>query len=160
MNGKVIWSRGRCSGVLIVQTQTGETGYLAAFSGILAGKNLHDYFVPPIYDLQQPNGFFRIEEDQISAINARIKKAQTDKNYQATKTLLAETIDQAEKAINTAKEELKEAQQKREERRKHTSDENELANMIRESQFQKAELKRLKNNGMNVFPPYDQKQRH
>ena len=96
-------------GVLIVQTQTGETGYLAAFSGILAGKNLHDYFVPPIYDLQQPNGFFRIEEDQISAINARIKKAQTDKHYQATKTLLAETIDQAEKAICTAKEELKEA---------------------------------------------------
>lgn len=86
-------------GVLIVQTQTGETGYLAAFSGILAGKNLHDYFVPPIYDLQQPNGFFRIEEDQISAINARIKKAQTDKNYLATKTLLAETIDQAEKAM-------------------------------------------------------------
>lgn len=136
--------QGKMFGVLIVQTQTGETGYLAAFSGILAGKNLHDYFVPPIYDLQQPNGFFRIEEDQISAINARIKKAQTDKNYQATKTLLAETIDQAEKAINTAKEELKEAQQKREERRKHTSDENELANMIRESQFQKAELKRLK----------------
>ena len=95
--------QGKMFGVLIVQTQTGETGYLAAFSGILAGKNLHDYFVPPIYDLQQPNGFFRIEEDQISAINARIKKAQTDKNYQATKTLLAETIDQAEKAINTAK---------------------------------------------------------
>ena len=136
--------QGKMFGVLIVQTQTGETGYLAAFSGILAGKNLHDYFVPPIYDLQQPNGFFRIEEDQISAINARIKKAQTDKHYQATKTLLAETIDQAEKAICTAKEELKEAQQKREERRKHTSDENELANMIRESQFQKAELKRLK----------------
>lgn len=135
--------QGKMFGVLIVQTQTGETGYLAAFSGILAGKNLHDYFVPPIYDLQQPNGFFRIEEDQISAINARIKKAQTDKNYQATKTLLAETIDQAEKAISTAKEELKEAQQKREERRKHTSDENELANMIRESQFQKAELKRM-----------------
>ena len=136
--------QGKMFGVLIVQTQTGETGYLAAFSGILAGKNLHDYFVPPIYDLQQPNGFFRIEENQISAINARIKKAQTDKSYLATKTLLAETIDQAEKAISTAKEELKEAQQKREERRKHTSDENELANMIRESQFQKAELKRLK----------------
>lgn len=78
-------------GVLTVQTETGELGFLAAFSGILAGKNLHSYFVPPIYDLQQPQGFFRIEEDRISAINARIKQLQADKEYTDNKNNLTET---------------------------------------------------------------------
>lgn len=54
---------GKMFGVLIVQTQeegSSSIGYLAAFSGNLAGKNLHPYFVPPIYDLLQPQGFFKI----------------------------------------------------------------------------------------------------
>ena len=66
---------GKMFGVLIVQTDNGITnneenqiGYLAAFSGNLAGKNLHPYFVPPVYDLLQPEGFFKIEEEQASLI--------------------------------------------------------------------------------------------
>lgn len=135
---------GKMFGVLIVQTETGELGFLAAFSGILAGKNLHSYFVPPIYDLQQPQGFFRIEEDRISAINARIKQLQADKEYTDCKNNLTETIRQAEQSVNEAKEQLKASQKDRESKRQTNPGEVELANMIRESQFQKAELKRLK----------------
>ena len=62
-------SQGKMFGVLIVQTEQGETGYLAAFSGILAGKSRHAFFVPPVYDLLQPQGFFKIEEEKISSIN-------------------------------------------------------------------------------------------
>ena len=40
--------KGKMFGVLIVRTGEGKVGYLAAFSGILAGKNLHAYFVPPV----------------------------------------------------------------------------------------------------------------
>lgn len=136
--------QGKMFGVLIVRTPTGEIGYLAAFSGILAGKNLHDYFVPPIYDLQQPQGFFSIEEDRISAINARIKRLQADENYLTTRQRLADTVALAAKTIGTVKEEFKEAQLRREEKRLGNPDENELSAMIRESQYQKAELKRLK----------------
>lgn len=136
--------QGKMFGVLIVRTPTGEIVYLAAFSGILAGKNLHDYFVPPIYDLQQPQGFFSIEEDRISAINACIKRLQADENYLATRQRLADTVALAAKTIDTVKEEFKEAQLRREEKRLGNPDENELSAMIRESQFQKAELKRLK----------------
>lgn len=136
--------QGKMFGVLTVQTETGELGFLAAFSGILAGKNLHSYFVPPIYDLQQPQGFFRIEEDRISAINARIKQLQADKEYTDCKNNLTETIRQAEQSVNEAKEQLKAAQKNRESKRQTNPGEVELANMIRESQFQKAELKRLK----------------
>ena len=60
-------SRGKMFGVLVVQTGNGEIGYLAAFSGILAGTNQHSYFVPPVYDLLQPQGFFKVEEENISA---------------------------------------------------------------------------------------------
>ena len=69
--------QGKMFGVLIVQTTEGEIGYLAAFSGILAGKNIHPYFVPPIYDLLQPDGFFKKEEEHISAINHRISEMPT-----------------------------------------------------------------------------------
>jgi len=55
-------------GVLVVRTPAGEVGYLAAFSGNLAGKNVHPFFVPPIYDLLQPDGFFRQEEEQMNEI--------------------------------------------------------------------------------------------
>lgn len=136
--------QGKMFGVLIVQTVTGETGFLTAFSGILAGKNLHDYFVPPIYDLQQPQGFFRVEEDRITAINIRIRQLQTDKDYVACKDRLDETIRRANRSIEEAKEQLKASQRNREAKRQANPGESELAAMIRESQFQKAELKRLK----------------
>lgn len=136
--------QGKMFGVLIVQTTTGELGFLATFSGILAGKNLHSYFVPPIYDLQQPQGFFRIEEDQISAINARIRQLQTDKEYTACKELLTETSRQAEQSLSEAKEQQKVAQKNREAKRQANPDAAELAVLVGESQFQKAELKRLK----------------
>lgn len=136
--------QGKMFGVLIVQTVTGETGFLTAFSGILAGKNLHDYFVPPIYDLQQPQGFFRVEEDRITAINIRIRQLQTDKDYIACKDRLDETIRRANRSIEEAKEQLKASQRNREAKRQANPGESELVAMIRESQFQKAELKRLK----------------
>ena len=49
--------KGKMFGVLIVRTGEGEVGYLAAFSGILAGKNRHTYFVPPVYDVQEKNRY-------------------------------------------------------------------------------------------------------
>lgn len=52
-------AQGKMFGVLVVKTQEGKVGYLAAFSGILAGKNMHPFFVPPVYDLLQPQGFFK-----------------------------------------------------------------------------------------------------
>ena len=68
--------QGKMFGVLIVQTEHGETGYLAAFSGILAGKNLHPFFVPPVYNLLQPQGFFKIEEENIQRTAQKRKRTQ------------------------------------------------------------------------------------
>lgn len=136
--------QGKMFGVLIVQTEHGETGYLAAFSGILVGKNLHPFFVPPVYDLLQPQGFFKIEEENISSINRNIRQLENDKAYAALSAELARTIQSAENILATAKAQLKEAKTAREQRRKEKElNAQEEAELIRESQFQKAEYKRL-----------------
>ena len=136
--------QGKMFGVLIVQTEHGETVYLAAFSGILAGKNLHPFFVPPVYNLLQPQGFFKIEEENISSINRNIRQLENDKAYAALSAELARTIQSAENILATAKAQLKEAKTAREQRRKEKElNAQEEAELIRESQFQKAEYKRL-----------------
>ena len=136
--------QGKMFGVLIVQTPENKIGYLAAFSGTLAGKNCHPFFVPPIYDLLQPQGFFKIEEKRISAINVCIKKTQNDPRYIDLLRQIEKEKIQSQQELTEAKEFFKSAKKNREIRRKTgIPDAKELAAMIRESQFQKAELKRM-----------------
>ena len=65
--------QGKMFGVLLVRTPEGETGFLAAFSGNLAGSNHHSYFVPPVYDLLNPEGYFKQEEARISELSTVIQ---------------------------------------------------------------------------------------
>lgn len=135
--------KGKMFGVLIVRTGGGKVGYLAAFSGILAGKNQHAYFVPPVYDVQEPDGFFRIEEERISGINNRIEELQADVRYKDCKQRLADEMVLAGQVLDEIRERMKAAKEKRDRLRSAVTlvDPEQL---IRESQFQKAELKRQK----------------
>lgn len=141
--------KGKMFGVLIVRTPNGELGYLAAFSGNLAGKNQHPYFVPPIYDLLQPNGFFKVEEENITSINMEIKNKQESSSYRNLKQHLEDTKRSSQEAITVAKEYLRKTKEERDIRRQHNPSEMEQAEMIRESQFQKAELKRMEREWKN-----------
>ena len=135
--------KGKMFGVLIVRTSSGQTGYLAAFSGNLCGSNSHSFFVPPVYDLLKPDGFFKIEEEQISAINHQIGQLQNcDRYLELQQKMERETVS-SQQALSEARKVLKAAKEKREQRRLHRPNENEQAAMIRESQYQKAEFKRL-----------------
>ena len=60
--------RGKMFGVLVVDSTDG-LAFLAAYSGLLAGRNDWPYFVPPIYDAQQPDGHFKTTEHEISLIS-------------------------------------------------------------------------------------------
>ena len=71
--------KGKMFGVLVVESpcvsppQQGElegVSFLAAYSGLLAGRNDWDYFVPPVYDAQQPDGYFKTKEREISQTSA------------------------------------------------------------------------------------------
>lgn len=135
--------KGKMFGVLIVRTSNGQTGYLAAFSGNLCGSNSHSFFVPPVYDLLKPDGFFKIEEEQISAINHQIGQLQNCDRYLELQQKMERETASSQQALSEARKVLKAAKEKREQRRLHRPNENEQAAMIRESQYQKAEFKRL-----------------
>ena len=136
--------KGKMFGVLIVRRDNGTIGYLAAFSGNLAGKSQHDFFVPPVYDLSDPEGFFRVEERQISQINQRIEAIQGSPDYRHALQERREASSLAQQTITEAKERLRQAKEHRRLRRQDPSfNEQENALLIRESQYQKAEYKRL-----------------
>ena len=69
-----IFGEGKMLGVLAVAYGENfeKIGYLAAFSGNAGGLSMIDGFVPPIYDLLAPDGYFKMKEAEISALNAEI----------------------------------------------------------------------------------------
>ncbi|MBR5729785.1 MAG: RluA family pseudouridine synthase [Prevotella sp.] len=71
--------KGEMFGVLVVTPRGSQrgVGFLAAHAGLLAGRNDWDWFVPPIFDAQQPDGHFKQTEVKISAINKEIEALQT-----------------------------------------------------------------------------------
>ena len=91
--------RGKMFGVLVVQDAQGQTGYLAAFSGNLAGSNHHDYFVPPVYDLLNPDGYFKEEEARITSLNVILNEMK-DLNTQSNGNQILRS------ALNDKKEDL------------------------------------------------------
>ncbi len=135
--------QGKMFGVLVVRTPDNRTGYLAAFSGNLAGSNSHPFFVPPVYDLLQPDGFFRLEEAQISQINTRIRELEQASEYQSQKKELLDLQETGNRQLTAAKEAMRQAKQAREKLRAAGVSPETEAQLIKESQFQKAEYKRL-----------------
>ncbi len=95
--------QGKMFGILVVEDAQGNLGFLAAFSGYLAKRNHHSYFVPPILDLQDPVGFFKLEEANISNINSRI--AQIDGSREAAQA--AERVEQLKAEESSEMEQLK-----------------------------------------------------
>jgi tRNA pseudouridine32 synthase/23S rRNA pseudouridine746 synthase len=86
---------GKMFGVLVVRTQEDKVGYLAAFSGKLAGGNHHTHFVPPVFDTLSENGFLNEGMKELTRINSEIKRLEehreqinllktTRKNYSAS----------------------------------------------------------------------------
>lgn len=111
--------KGKMFGVLIVQTEKGEIGYLAAFSGILAGKNQHAFFVPPVYDLQHPDGFFKKEEHQISHLNRQIDALSSDPDFLSICRNVEELRTESARELTDAKKALKKEKAKRDAWRKN-----------------------------------------
>lgn len=71
-------SESKMFGVLVVSDGHGRFAFLAAYSGLLEGRNDWSFFVPPVFDAQQPDGHFKVTEREISAINQQISSLQVD----------------------------------------------------------------------------------
>ena len=136
-------ARGKMFGVLVVRDVTGSLGYLAAFSGLLAGSNNVAGFVPPVFDLQSPGGYFKQEESGITALNKRIKDTECSEGYIAAVAAVADVKRTMEQQLAAMREDMRLDKQRRNELRAagNLSAADEAA-LVRESQYQKAELKR------------------
>ena len=139
-----IFREGKMIGVLIVRDMSGRTGYLAGFSGNAGGDSVIKGFVPPIYDLNAQECKYRKEEAEIVAIGERIKELEESpelkhlrKEADSLRIRMQEEISRAQAAAKLAKLE-------REAIRSGTCEESMLSELIRQSQFSKAEIKRLK----------------
>ncbi len=151
--------KGKMFGVLLVDGDTtdvrvhklGEFAFLAAYSGLLAGRNDWEWFVPPVFDAQQPDGHFKRTEKAISSINDKIKELE--------ESLEQETQGKKEKEreIEEYRRKMQAAKVLRDTRRLHhnLSPEEEAA-LIRESQFMKAELHRMKKRLAEAIPIADE----
>ena len=139
---------GKMFGVLVVEYEDEEgalqRGFLAAYSGLLGGRNDWPYFVPPVFDAQQPDGHFKRTEREISAINSEIAAIEHDPEYLQSVEQHEQTKKRLQAEVDAFKAEVDAAKARRDARRKSGEplSEEEQAEMIRESQFMKAELRR------------------
>lgn len=70
---RALFAEGKMLGVLEVGRPDGSTDFLYGFSGLAGGRNRVEGFVPPIYDLLDPEGHFKQEEARIIALTRQIQ---------------------------------------------------------------------------------------
>lgn len=136
-------AQGKMFGVLVVKDTAGKMGYLAAFSGNIAGNGVHSYFVPPIFDISAPDGHFRIEERAISELNHRIDAIANSDHYRLAANNLANIRQQAEAEIGRARSDAMQHKAQRDTLRRQPLSDEQKALLVSQSQHEKAELKRL-----------------
>lgn len=139
-----LFSEGKMLGVLVVRNKTGEIGYLAGFSGNAGGQNIIDGFVPPIYNLLDPEGYFKINEAEITSLNRKISELSESEKLRKLKDELTACIHQKDEALEQVRTKMSISKKRRDELRSHEKDPSILAGLILESQHEKAELKRAR----------------
>ena len=135
---------GKMFGVLIVE-YGGKLGYLQAYSGQLECIS-DDSFVPLVFDYLQPNGYFKTHEAEITALNHEIEVLKQSDDYEKAMEKLTRLKAEAQQVVAEAQQAMVVAKHLRDERRKEKAivSEDEQREMIRESQYMKAELHRIK----------------
>lgn len=137
-------AQGKMFGVLVVE-QEGQLGYLAAFSGLLDGRGDWPFFVPAVFDLLPPDGPFKRGEAAIEAIGHEVERLENDAEYKSLMEQAEGTRRENEAEEEAYKASMASAKAKRDEARSAgTLDDAALQTLIRESQYMKAELRRMR----------------
>ena len=141
---KGIFSEGKMAGILIVKDKEGNIGYLRGYSGNVGGRNDIDGFVPPIFNLLDPEGAFKKGEQELNELNSLIRQHENDPRLDSLQQQMDSFRQQMEEELNRMKASMSEAKAKREALRKEAVNQTLLDELIKESQFQKAQLHRTK----------------
>ena len=136
---------GKMYGVLVVEAPGGCLAFLAAHSGLLGGRNDWPFFVPPVFDAQQPDGHFKTREREISGMNRRIAELMQRPQLFEARQRLEQVCQQTGWVIAQEREEVKARKARRDAMRREQPqmDDATKAMLIRESQHDKAQLRRL-----------------
>lgn len=136
---------GKMYGVLVVEAPGGCLAFLAAHSGLLGGRNDWPFFVPPVFDAQQPDGHFKTKEREISGMNRRIAELMQRPQLFEARQRLEQVRQQTDRVIAREREEVKARKAQRDTMRREQPqmDDATKAMLIRESQHDKAQLRRL-----------------
>lgn len=139
-------------GVLVVKDKHQQLGYLAAFSGNGSDSSSRPFFVPPIVDILDKSGFFKLGVQEINKINEKVDELSSDASFIALQQQLVAYESQAENEINEAKNAQKKGKIERDAQRllaEDIKDENERTQLLtkinNQSASQSAFLKDIKN---------------
>ena len=139
------FAEGKMLGVLVCRNPESDVQcYIAAFSGNVGGRSIIDGFVPPIFDLLAPDGYFKVREAEITQINHRIQELASSEKLSICRKRLETSIQERDCTISEFRERMAESKAERDTLRAAGLSQEEEHRLIRESQFEKAELKRLK----------------
>ena len=111
-------SIGKMFGVLVVQNQQNEIGYITSVSGKLAEKNIHKKFVPPVYDMLTKDSHFLEEEKVLNNINLALEDLEDNNEYLSLQAKYLSEKKKATADIQEKKETLKAAKKERNLQRK------------------------------------------
>ena len=136
---------GKMLGVLVAQDVQGRLGFLSAFSGNLAGSVHHDYFVPPVYDLLDPQGEFKRGEAQITAINHEVDRLKHSPILAAMLKRESDAKRQMADEVSAFKAMMAQHKLTRDQRRQDPGiTAAQLEALLNQSRFEKAELRRIR----------------
>jgi tRNA pseudouridine32 synthase/23S rRNA pseudouridine746 synthase len=113
---------GKMFGVLVVQVNKGQIGYLQAFSGKVAGQVHLPGFVPPVFDMLKHDGFFRMGELELIKMTNEIEFMEMNPILLELQDASKKIRQQAEEAIKAARLRFSEAKELRAQKRSESED--------------------------------------
>ncbi len=142
-----------------IQNEGAGIGFLAAYSGLLAGRNDWEWFVPPVFDAQDPDGYFKVHEQKITEMNHEVELLEKDLDHLYHQSDYLKMLRTTENLLSEHEKKMKTAKVLRDMKRlqRNISPE-ENAELIRESQFMKAEMRRIKKRCEELEKPWKEKE--
>ena len=125
---------GKMLGVLVVSDNVG-VGYLAAFSGNVGGRSMIEGFVPPIYDLTEPDGYFKIRESEISSLNDEIRLLTDSEEVKTLKRQFKDAESLMRQEVELQKTRMASLKEERDRIRKQSDNPSTQEELTRQSQF-------------------------
>lgn len=104
---------GKMFGVLVVQTKSGQVGFLSAFSGMMGGEWLVKGFVPPVFNLAEQQHFLPLGKAQLTLLEKQLNTLENAQQRSELKEQLFSQQAERDEALNTLKKQHKAAKAER-----------------------------------------------